>query len=204
MRRRARRRRDREQPQGEGQPGARRWRTCDALANSLRAEHDRGDAGREQRQPAPVEQGGSAVRRGAPGRAAGRQQPARQQQPDDPDRQVHEEDPAPGQALDDRAADDRDRAPGPAASERRRRSSRDPCARAGRLGQRDHPDRHDHAAGEALEHAEGDQRLGAPRQAAQGARHDESAATADIHTRLGPKRSAAQPVSGIAVASASR
>ena len=43
----------------------------------------------------------------------------------------------------------------------------------GGLRQGDHPDRHDHPAGEALQHAEADQRLGAPRQAAQAARHDE-------------------------------
>ena len=66
------------------------------------------------------------------------------------------------------------------------------------LGERDHPDRHDHAAGEALEHAEGDQRLGAPRQAAQRARHDEradgaSSTPAAARSARPPTRSAGSP-----------
>ena len=132
------------------------------------------DPRRDECEPAPVQHRLLApVRRCAADCGGGREQAARQQQPDDPDRQVHEEDPAPRQVLDDRAADD--------GAEHRCEQHRHAddahhaahAARARGLSQGDHPDRHDHAAGEALEHAEADQRLGAPGQAAEAAGHDE-------------------------------
>ena len=127
-----------------------------------------------------------AVRRGAAGSAAGGQQAARQQQPDDPDRQVHEEDPAP-----DRFSTIAPPITGPKTGASSIGTptmliTRPMRLGPGRLGQGDHPDRHDHAAGEALKHAEADQRLGAPGQAAQGARHDEARDGGHPHA-LGPE-----------------
>ena len=114
-----------------------------------------------------------AVRLGPAGSTALGQKPGGEKKSDDPHRKVHEEDPAPGQVLDDRAADHR--------AEHRRQQHRhaDDAHHAAHavgprgLGERDHPDRHDHPAGEALKNPEADQRLGAPRQAAQAARHHE-------------------------------
>ena len=100
--------------------------------------------------------------------------------------------------CDDRAADDR---PEHRGEQHRHADDAHHAAHAAGprgLGQRDHPDRHDHAAGEALQHAEADQRLGAPRQAAEAAGHDEGARRRSSRPASGrsarrPNRSAGSP-----------
>ena len=93
---------------------------------------------------------------------------------DHADRHVDQEDPAPGDVVDQPAAEDR-------AEDRRDQHRHAEDAHhaahpvgAGLLGHDRHDRGHDHAAADALEDAEGDQRVGAPgRRAEGGAEHEE-------------------------------
>ena len=116
------------------------------------------EAGREQREADHVE-AMAGLRHVARQDALGRDQRG------DPDRQVDEEDPAPGGGVDQPAAEDRaeDRAEQHRDADDRHHAA--DALRAGGAGQDRHAERHDHAAAEALEDAEADQRLGAPREA---------------------------------------
>ena len=98
-------------------------------------------------------------------RHVARQDARGERQRDDADRQVDEEDPAPGDVVDEPAAEDRaqDRA-------EQHRDADDAhhaadALRAGGAGEDRHAERHQHAAAEALQHAEGDQRLRRPGEA---------------------------------------
>ena len=113
------------------------------------------DARREQGQALQVE------RAAEPRRDLG-QEAQGEQDGDQPDRQVDEEDPAPADLVDDRAADHR---PEDRCEQHRHadHAHHAPHAlRSGRLGEDRLADRHQQAASDALEHAEADQRLDRP------------------------------------------
>jgi hypothetical protein len=125
------------------------------------AADDARDPRREQQQTAPIEPTsvGAAL--------VGAQQSGGQAERQDGDRDVDVEDPSPGGVVDDQAADD-----GTEDRPQQHRHADDghhaPGAiRAGDLHEHAHPDGHDHAAAEALQEPEDDQRLRRPGQAAQ-------------------------------------
>ena len=77
--------------------------------------------------------------------------------------------------------------------------TRPSAVRPGGLGEHAHADRHDHAAAEALQDAEEDQRLGRPGQAAQRRAERRTARPRPSTPSWRPKRSDIQPVSGITI-----
>ena len=93
---------------------------------------------------------------------------------DHADRDVDQEDPAPGDVVDQPAAEDR---PDDRGDQHRHAEDAHHAAhpmRPGFLGHDRHDRGHDHAAADALEDAEGDQRVGAPGDGAEGrAEHEE-------------------------------
>ena len=91
----------------------------------------------------------------------------------DPDRQVDEEDPAPGEVVDEPAAEDRaeDRPEQHRHADDRHHAA--DAVRAGGLREDRHAERHQHAAAEALQDAEGDQRARPPGEAGEHRAADE-------------------------------
>jgi hypothetical protein len=131
------------------------------------AEDEQAEAGGEQRQAEQVEAAGVLGGLGA-------RQPAQpHEDADDADRHVDVEDPAPRQVVDDQAADHRSEHRSHEHGHADDAHHAADALGAGRLGQQDHADRHDHAAADALHDAEGDQRGQVPGQAAEDRAGDE-------------------------------
>jgi hypothetical protein len=158
------------------------------LGRDLReAVDDQRHADRQQRQAEPVELARFAE-------VGVGQQPPAEEPGDEPDRHVDEEDPGPVQVLQDQAADDR---PQDRRQHRGHENDAHHAAHPFRPGDLSHDhlgDRHDHAAADALEDAEEDQRGARPGNPAEGRadREEEDRAEVDALGAEAARRPAGQ------------